>query len=382
MIRRLLALASIATVLIAVIIVSQLREESGRVSGMLEADEIRVGSQVGGRVAQQPRPVTEGQRVTKGQVLVALEPFDLLERQHEADAVLRARQEEVNRLNRGFRTEEIAQAKARHEQLLAAYNELKNGPRQQEIEVAKSRLAVAQAELTLADQKHKRIRGLYEQAAASGESMDLASERLEAAKATVALREQELDLLLKGTRQEHLDQAWAKVQESLQAWKLSENGYQPEEIAAAEAARDAAEHARNAIRERAKELTIVSPLEDGVVEAIDLQPGDLVPPSTPVLTLVDDRHIWVRAYLPPEYLGLPRGQKLRVTLDSFPGEAFEGTIIFAARQAEFTPSNVQTPEERSKLVFRVKVALENPQRRLRPGMAADVWLPEVEPHHD
>jgi HlyD family secretion protein len=84
--------------------------------------------------------------------------------------------------------------------------------------------------------------------------------------------------------------------------------------------------------------------------------------------------MWVRAYVPENRLNLQNGQKLRVTVDSFPGEDFIGTVSFVAREAEFTPSNVQTPEERSKQVFRIKVELESGLDKLRPGMAVDVWL--------
>jgi HlyD family secretion protein len=71
------------------------------------------------------------------------------------------------------------------------------------------------------------------------------------------------------------------------------------------------------------------------------------------------------------------GHQLRLTIDSYPNEQFNGVVTFVARQAEFTPSNVQTPEERSKQVFRIKVEIENSRDLLRPGMMADVWLDEI-----
>lgn len=89
---------------------------------------------------------------------------------------------------------------------------------------------------------------------------------------------------------------------------------------------------------------------------------------------MDNSRLWVRAYVPQNRVGLRLGQKLRVTVDSFGDEPFVGEIIFISRQAEFTPSNVQTPEERSKQVFRIKVALKKGLEKLRPGMTVDVWL--------
>jgi len=189
----------------------------------------------------------------------------------------------------------------------------------------------------------------------------------------LAVRKQELDLLKAGTREEEKREAKARLDGAEQAWILAKKGYRSEEIEKSKAARDAAQAALNVIREQKKELAITCPV-DGVIEALDLQKGDLVPAGAPVLSVMDGSHLWIRAYVPQNRVGLHVGENLRVTVDSFPQEAFQGEVTFIARQAEFTPSNVQTPEERSKQVFRIKVALKNARAKLRPGMTADVWL--------
>jgi multidrug resistance efflux pump len=94
------------------------------------------------------------------------------------------------------------------------------------------------------------------------------------------------------------------------------------------------------------------------------------------MSLVASDELWVRAYL-PESERLELGQKLRVTVDSIDGD-LEGEVTYISSQAEFVPGNVQTPEERSKQVFRIKVSLHDDRGRLRAGMAADVWLPDRE----
>jgi HlyD family secretion protein len=376
MIKRLLALSVIAALLAAAILYDHYRATTDKVSGFIEADEIRVGSRVGGRV--QSVHVQEGQRVTKQQVLVELEPYDLQERLREAEAKRAAEQATLDRLQKGYRAEEKAQAKAHYEQLKAEQDKLVYGPRDQEVEVARRQLDVANAQLDLAKQNHARVATLAQSRAVAQEELDRAGEQLRAAQATVELRSQELNLLEVGTRPEDLARIKAQVEEAYQAWQLTENGYRAEDIAAAQAARDAAQFAVDALHIQLEELKIKSPL-DGVVEAMELQPGDLVTPSAPVLSMLDDQHLWVRAYVPQNRVGIQVGQSLQVVLDSFPDEPLEGKVIFVARQAEFTPSNVQTPEERSKLVFRIKVAVPNPEHKLLPGMSADVWLP---PHGD
>ncbi len=379
MARQIIGFTIVIAALVAAIAYSQLRPTSDTVSGILEADEIRVGSRVGGRV--ESVRVAEGEKVEDGQLLLTLEPYDLIERRREATAALAAKEAEYERLSKGYREEEVAQAKARLDQLTAEYDKLKNGPRKQEIEVARARLAAAHAQQTLAARSHDRVRSLRERGATTADELDRAGEELESASANVVLREQELDLLLAGTRQEELVQASARVAEARAGWQLNAKGYRSEDIRAAAAARDASQHALDAINRQIDELKIVSPL-DGTVDALVLQKGDLIAPSAPVLALVDLQDLWVRAYVPQNRVAIKVGQRFNVLVDAFPDRVFPGTVTFISRQAEFTPSNVQTPEERSKLVFRMKVAIKNSERLLRPGMSATLELSQSEPVDD
>jgi multidrug resistance efflux pump len=91
--------------------------------------------------------------------------------------------------------------------------------------------------------------------------------------------------------------------------------------------------------------------------------------------MIDPSSLWVRAYLPEARLDVQLGAPLEVAVAAFPGLRFKAHVAFVARQAEFTPGNVQTPDERAKQVFRVKVVLDEGLDVLRPGMSADVWLP-------
>jgi multidrug resistance efflux pump len=209
--------------------------------------------------------------------------------------------------------------------------------------------------------------------AAAREELDRATNELKTAQQRLQVRQEELNLLLEGTRAEDIEEAKAQLEEAQQAWQLRLKGYRTEEIAQAKAAMDAAQATLQSIEQQVAELKIKAPV-DAVVEAVELQPGDLVGANAPVISLMDTSHLWVRAYVPENRLRYEIAQKVEVSVDSFPGERFAGHISFIARQAEFTPGNVQTPEERSKQVFRIKVTLDAGLDRLRPGMAADVWL--------
>ncbi|HEX5105707.1 MAG TPA: efflux RND transporter periplasmic adaptor subunit [Pirellulaceae bacterium] len=368
---RIIAIAVVAVCLVGLIAYSQFRPQPNFVSGFIEADEIRLGSRVGGRV--QAVYAEEGDRALPGQVLIQLEPFDLLERENEARQTLAARTAEYERLTAGLRPEEVAQAKARLDQLQARLDLLEAGPRKQEIEAARGRVRVAEAEVLLAKRIFERRAELFQKSAIAREEYDAASEDLSSAQATLDVRKNELELLEIGTREEEIREARAKVEEARQAWQLAEGGYRREEVEQAKASRDAAQAALEAIREQKKELVVTSPIH-GVVESLDLRKGDLVPAGAPVLSVLDNSHMWVRAYVPENRVGLQTGQHIDVTVDSLGSQRFPGEITFIAREAEFTPSNVQTPEDRSKLVFRVKVTLTQHLDKLRPGMSADLWL--------
>ncbi|HEX8524323.1 MAG TPA: HlyD family efflux transporter periplasmic adaptor subunit, partial [Tepidisphaeraceae bacterium] len=266
-------------------------------------------------------PAVEGQRVKAGDLLVELAPYDLLERR--------------------------AQAKAELAQLEARLMELKHGPRQQEIAAGEARLRFANAELDLAQATYNRIKPSFEKNAVSAEEMDRAEKELKAATANLGQRQAEVDLLKAGTR--------------------------PEQVAQAEASVQAAQAFLTQTEKQIEELTVKAPAE-AIIESLDLQPGDIVAPNAPVLSLTALGNLWVRAYVPENHLNLQNGQKLMVAVDSFPGRTFAGHVSFVSRQAEFTPNNVQTPEERSKQVFRVKITLDEGQDVLRPGMSADVKL--------
>ena len=368
---RVAGLLSVFVVLGLALFYSQRVSEPLKVSGLIEAEEIRVGSRVGGRVHQVS--AVEGRQVQTGDVLLELEPFDLLERRAEIEKTLEARRAEYDRIAAGFRVEDVAQAKARRDQLAARLAKLEHGPRPQEIAVGEALRELAEAESQLAQLQHDRTKSLLERNATTREEMDRVSSELKKSRAQLHVRREELSQLKEGSRQEDIADAKAQLDEADQAWKLRVQGSRAEEIAQAKASMESSQAALRTIDRQIEELTVKAPT-DGVIEAIELHPGDLVGANAPVISIMDTRSLWIRAYVPENRLRRQVGQKVQVSVDSFPGQRFAGHLSFVARQAEFTPSNIQTPEERSKQVFRIKVVLDEGLDQLRPGMSADVWL--------
>jgi HlyD family secretion protein len=292
-------------------------------SGNFELEDAQLGFKTPGRVIE--RPVREGDRVTAGQLVARLD-----------DA------EQVAQL--ALRRAELAAAEA----VLA---ELEAGSRPQEIAAAAAALRSAEAERERARLDHARLQELRDKEVISPRDLETGDAQLKVATARAAEAAEHLALVREGPRAETIRQARARVEQARAA------------VALATTLLD--------------QTRLLSPLT-GTVLSHNIEPGEFVSPGTPVVTVGETARLWVRAYLDQPDLGRVRhGQQVVVRTDSFPGRDFAGTVGFIASEAEFTPKTVQTPKERVKLVFRIKVDVPNPQDELKPGMPADVILPAV-----
>jgi HlyD family secretion protein len=149
-----------------------------------------------------------------------------------------------------------------------------------------------------------------------------------------------------------------------------------EQIAAARAQVEMARAAVETLRVQAEKYTLTAPISGLVLER-PVQVGEVAMPGAPQMTLGDLDNLTLTVYVAEDQLGqVGLGQPVSVTVDAYPGRAFMGTVTFIASQAEFTPKNVQTKEERVSMVFAVKVRLPNPDHALKPGMPADAVILE------
>ena len=180
MFKRVLLIVPVAALLALALLYSQYRRQPPKVSGFVEANEIRVGSRVGGRVQQVD--AVEGKRVKVGDVLVTLEPFDLLEQQAQARATFASARAEYEKLVAGFRQEEIAQAQAQRNQLEAKLAELVAGPRKEQIAAAQAQVDLAEAQRKLAELTYNRVSAAFERNAASQDELDRSSSELNVAR--------------------------------------------------------------------------------------------------------------------------------------------------------------------------------------------------------
>lgn len=342
------------------------------VSGVVEADEILVGSRVSGRIAAVL--VEEGSRVGPGQPLVRFEEHDLIARRAEAAASVEEAEEGLRKLLNGSRPEEIAEARAQAEAARMSLEVARTGPRPQEIDAGRAELKAAEADLELAMISHQRISSLASQGVVSRQEMDAAKSDFERARARRDAARERLALLEAGTRIEEIERAERLYNEALARKELVERGPRKEDIAAARARLESARAMLQVVETQVAELQVTAPA-DSFVEVLRVRPGDLIVPNAPIATLIEAGRLWVQVYVPAPELGYLRlGKEVTIFVDTFPNEGFAGRIEHIASQGEFTPRNVQTREERSNQVFAVRVQVLSGADRIRPGMAAEVRI--------
>jgi multidrug resistance efflux pump len=334
------------------------RDASLRGSGTVEARNIRVGSKIGGRIDKVL--VREGDPVEAGQVLITFDEKELA-------ASLAQSRAASEKAQRGYRPEEIAEARAAAAQAKAEYDQKKNGYRKDDIDAAQADLDRATADEVRARLDAQRYDALAAKDLVSKQQRDTADANWKMALAQQANAQHKLDQLRLGYRAEEIAAAEARYRQTQATLEKFQNGSRIEDISSANAAL-AYDEAR--FRER----QVVAP-SAASIEVLDVRPGDLIAPNTPVATLLERDQIYVRIYIPETQIGrLHLGQKAQIRVDSFPKVVFDGAIEQINQQAEFLPRNVQTVEERVHQVFGVKVRIDDTSHRVRAGMAADVTL--------
>ncbi|MBN8730894.1 MAG: HlyD family efflux transporter periplasmic adaptor subunit [Acidobacteria bacterium] len=344
-------------------------------SGVLESREMQVGSRVGGRVAEVL--VQDGQLVEAGAVLVRLE-----RREWEAErAQLEARRLQAEaataRFAAGYRPEEVAQAEAVARQWEAALTALRDGPRPQERDQAAAEYAAAQADARNAEATYRRLATLFQSGDLSAQAHDDARSRRDLAAARAEASRQRLELLRAGTRAEDIRSGEQRLQQARANAAMLHNGFRKEDIAEARARLAEIEALLKANAIRLDETEIRSPLR-ARVETVSVRPGDLAVAGKGIATLLEQDQVWARLYVPEPELGRLRvGDSLALQTDTFPGKRYPAVVEQVNSKAEYLPRNVQTLNDRSHLVFGIRVKPRPSSAELKPGMTVFATLSDL-----
>lgn len=305
-----------------------------RVSGQVEATEVQVASEVGGRILE--IPVAEGDRVKQGDVLARLDTRDIELALQRAQAEREQAAAQLRLLQAGSRAEDIRQAEA---QMAAAVSD---------VMAAQTDLAAAEADWQRFEQLLQSNSGSRKQRDDAATRRDVAAERLAAARARATAAAEVVRKLKAGARREEIDAARARV---------------------------AAVDAQIAALEKSRaDATVVAPIA-GIVSERLLDPGEIAAPRVPLAIVTDLDHAWAEVFIDePQLPRIRLGQQAQVLTDAG-GPAIPGTVSFISSKAEFTPRNVQTAADRSRLVYRVKISVDNRQGVLKQGMPVEAEIP-------
>src|SRR6266550_4109429 len=297
-----------------------------KVSGNIEVHESDLSFKVQGRIKE--LPVQEGQWVQAGTVLARLDDDDYRQQVAADDANLKLRGAQLGLTEAGSRTRDI--------------------------KAAQESLVDAEADLELKKLDDKRNQELYAKDAISAQARDISSANLKRAQAAYERAKQIYEQVREGSRQEQIAVDRQAVTQALENLRISK------------------------IR---LSYTVLRAPNSGVIVSRPAELGEVVGPGTPIVTLADLDHVWLRAYVSETELGRIRwGQTAQITTDTYPGKAYPGRLSFIASDAEFTPKSVQTQAERVTLVYKIKIDVPNEKHELKPGMPADAAVDLLAPN--
>ena len=345
-----------------------------RLPGVVEIQEVRLGSKVGGRV--EDVLVKEGVEIYKGQQLVIFEAPELKNQHKQMQAKLDGAKAELDRIVKG-RPEEIKSAEALAMAAKAKWDRALFGWRKEEKQQAENDLKTAEADYDQALKEWNRVDPLFREKAVSQAEYDAARAAKDKAHGRKESAWWRNDMLTKGARPEDKEEAKQEYNRAKAQWDLL-NVTQVTDTAVAAA--KVAEYTANleAIDINLAETILIAPpnLGKARVEVLAVRPGDLVLPNQPVVRVLRTEDLWVKVYVPETQYGLIlKQQKVVVTIDSFPGKIFKGEVEQKNNIAEFTPRNVQSVDERRHQVFGVKIRVTDAKGVFSAGMAAEVVFP-------
>jgi HlyD family secretion protein len=354
-----------------------------KVSGNIELTEVNIAFKVPGKLIE--LPIEEGMPVTKGVLLGRLDHLQLQRQREREVAGLEVAQTQLTQLRTAIEYQKSSYAaeldlrRAEVRQAQAHLDELLAGSRKKEIEQATAAVAEARAQNVQARQDWERAQVLFKNDDITASQHDQYKARLDATTAALKQAEDRLALVVEGPRKEQIESARAQVERSRAAFKLAEATQldikrREQELETRKAEIDKARAQIGVIDAQLDDTVVRSPI-DGLILVKSAEAGEIIAPGTVIATVGDINRPWLRAYINETEIGRVKlGQRAGVTCDSCGGNTYWGRVAFISSEAEFTPKQIQTTEERVKLVYRIKIDLPNPGQVFKSNMPADAEI--------
>ncbi len=353
------------------------------VSGNLELTQVDISFKTSGRLIE--RTVNEGDPVKKGQLLARLDPGQLQQQQLRDKAIISGAQSSYQQLEtsiafqRATIESDVAAKRAELGEAQAKLDALLHGNRPQDIQQSGAAVTDAKAQLDYAKSDWDRAQVLFKNEDISRQQYDQFRMKLDSATAMLHQAEERYSLMKEGARAEDIAGARAVVARAQAAVKTAEANRlelqrKEEELGARRAEIDRSRAQEGISESQLGDTAVYAPM-DGMVLVKSAEVGEVIAAGTNVMTIGDLDHPWLRAYVSETDLGRVKvGQTVKLTTDSFPNKTYTGHITFISSDAEFTPKQIQTKEERVKLVYRLKIEVENSAHELKSNMPIDAEI--------
>ncbi|MGD1091713.1 MAG: HlyD family efflux transporter periplasmic adaptor subunit [Bryobacteraceae bacterium] len=353
------------------------------VSGNLEMTLVDISFKIPGRLVE--RTVDEGDSVKKGQLIARLDQAQLQRQRQRDHAIVFSADSSYQQLQTSIAFQkatlesDVAARRAELNQAQAKLDAMLNGSRKQDIQQAEAAVADAKAQLEFARQDWDRGQTLYKNEDISTQQYDQYRTKFDSATAMLRQAEEKLSLVKEGPRQEDIAGGRADVARAQAAVRTAEANRlelqrKEEELVARRAEIDRSKAQEGISETQLDDTSVYAPI-DGVVLMKSAEVGEVLAAGTTVLTIGDLDHPWLRAYINETDLGRVKlGQRVKLTTDSYPGKVYEGRVTFISSEAEFTPKQIQTKEERVKLVYRIKIDVDNQAHELKNNMPVDAEI--------
>lgn len=354
-----------------------------RLSGNIELTQVDISFKTPGRLIA--LEVKEGDRVSKGAPIAQLDQTATLRAKSQQQAGLDAANGQLAQMLTAvqFQREQIENDLAlRRAELRAAESQLADlvaGSRPQEVTQARAALDDARTWHQQASEDWTRAQTLFKNEDISRAQYDQFRARFESTRQAVRQAEQRLALVEEGPRKQQIETARSQVERARAAIRLTETNRlelkrREQEIAVRKAEIDRAKAGIAIVDAQLDDTAIDSPI-DGVVMLKSAEAGEVLAAGATVVTIGDLDRPWLRAFVGEKDLGRVKlGGKVKLTTDSYPGKIYWGRISFIASEAEFTPKQIQTADERVKLVYKIKIDVENPNQELKANMPVDAEI--------
>ena len=354
------------------------------VSGNLELTLVDLSFKIAGRMTE--LNVREGDFVKKGQVIARLDPVQLREQRSRDQALVAGAQSNYSQLTTSIAFQEatlesdIAAHRAEVNQAQAKLDAMLAGSRPQEIQEADGAVTDAKAQVDLARADWERAQTLYKNEDISTSQFDQARTKFNSANAVLQQAQQKFDLVKAGPRKEDIAGGRAEVAHAQAGVATAEANRlelqrKEEELVARRSEIDRSRAQAAMSQAQLDDTVILAPI-DGVVLVKSAEAGEVLAAGTTIVTVGDLDHPWLRAYVGETDLGRVKlGTKVKLSTDSYPGKTYDGVVSFISSQAEFTPKQIQTKDERVKLVYRIKVDVDNGNHELKNNMPVDAEIP-------